>query len=84
MRVSGVSHNRLVAGKTARCSDRVVEFPGNQGRESQGKGAGGDRKAPNEAKFVRTLVLGRLHLRTNQDGIWQAKQTQFPAGGYET
>ena len=29
------------------------------------------------AKFVRTLVIGRLHLRTNQDGIWQAKRTHL-------
>ena len=48
-------------------------------RESRGKGAGGDRKAPKRSQFVRTLVLGRLHLRTNQGGIWQAKRTQFRA-----
>ena len=34
--------------------------------------------------FARVLVFGRSQFRTNQGGIGQAKQTQFPAGGYET
>jgi hypothetical protein len=41
-------------------------------------------KRQNEAKFAQVLVIGRSQFRTNPGGIGQAKQTQFPAGGYET
>ena len=41
-------------------------------------------KRQKQSQFALVLVVGRSQFRTNQGGIGQAKQTQFPAGGYET